>query len=349
MTPAVIPDAKQEAVKRALHSAFGARDFEDLTLLTGGLSTALVFRVVVRGHQYLLRLVMPGAPAGGTAARQLACMRIAADAGLAPRIVYANEQDGLLLSDYVRRQPFPADVAVRLATTIRRLHALDGFPVVMNYLERIDGFVRNFRAAPPLPQGVTAELLQGYDEIWRVYPQNRDLVACHNDLKADNILFDGTRLWLVDWEAAFVNDRYADLAYASTFFVHDEATEHAYLSTYFDGSADKPARARFFLMRLVLSVFGAALILPAAAKAGLPIDVGADLPDFREFHRRWVNRQVTLENMQERRDWALVHVREALEQMRSPRFKEALAIVARRETSHAARDFPRLPGSDRGR
>lgn len=55
MTPAAIPDAKHDAVKRALSSAFDAPDFEDLTLLTGGLSTAPVFRIVVRRQQYLLR------------------------------------------------------------------------------------------------------------------------------------------------------------------------------------------------------------------------------------------------------------------------------------------------------
>jgi len=334
MTRPGIPVDKQAAVERALRSAFGRTALDEIALLKGGLSTALVFRIVVRGTPYLLRLIMPGAPAGGTATRQFACMRRAAAAGIAPRIVYASEKDEILLSDFIERQPFPDDAAIQMATTIRRLHALEGFPVVMNFLERIDGFVQRFRAAPPLPEDITTELLRGYDEIRRVYPQNRDLVACHNDLKADNILFDGTKLWLVDWEAAFVNDRYADLAYASTFFVHDDATEHAYLSTYFGGPLSEEAQARFFLMRLLLSAFGVALVLPAAASAGLPIDIDAKLPDFREFHRRWVNRQVTLENMQERRDWALVHVRETLERMRSPRFDDALAIVARSETSH---------------
>ena len=71
----MIPDSKREAVRRALARVFGAPDVDDITPLTGGLSTALVFRIVVRGEAYLLRLVMPGAPAGGDPARQFACMR----------------------------------------------------------------------------------------------------------------------------------------------------------------------------------------------------------------------------------------------------------------------------------
>ena len=52
----MIPDEKQSAVTRALHEAFGANEFEGIRPLTGGLSTALVFRIVVRGTPYLLRL-----------------------------------------------------------------------------------------------------------------------------------------------------------------------------------------------------------------------------------------------------------------------------------------------------
>ena len=44
----MIPEAKQPAVTRALHAAFGVNEYEDIRLLTGGLSTALVFKIAVR-------------------------------------------------------------------------------------------------------------------------------------------------------------------------------------------------------------------------------------------------------------------------------------------------------------
>ena len=34
------------------------------------------------------------------------------------------------------------------------------------------------------------------------------MVSSHVDLKPDNMLFDGERVWLVDWQAGFANDRY---------------------------------------------------------------------------------------------------------------------------------------------
>jgi hypothetical protein len=52
-------------------------------------------------------------------------------------------------------------------------------------------------------------------------------------LKPENILFDGSRVWLVDWEAAFLNDRYFDLAMVANFVVTNDAEENAFLQTYF--------------------------------------------------------------------------------------------------------------------
>jgi thiamine kinase-like enzyme len=43
--------------------------------------------------------------------------------------------------------------------------------------------------------------------------------------EAGKLLFDGQRVWLVDWQAAFVNDRYFDLAVAANFVVTNDADE----------------------------------------------------------------------------------------------------------------------------
>ncbi len=52
----MIPEAKQPAVARALKEAFGVTELEDIRMMTAGLSPALVFRIVLRGCPYLLRV-----------------------------------------------------------------------------------------------------------------------------------------------------------------------------------------------------------------------------------------------------------------------------------------------------
>ena len=325
----MIPEAKQAVVVQALDEAFGVRQFEDIRRLTGGLTTALVFRIVVRGKPYLLRLIM-STDAFSDPTRQFACMKTAAEAGIAPRIWYANVQDKILITDFVEARPFPHDLATLIAPVIRRLHSLPHFPKVIDYFDTIDGFVRRFQAAKLLPESVTEELFRRYANVAQVYPRDgADLVASHNDLKPPNILFDGDRTWLVDWEAAFLNDRYVDLAIVANFFVKDEAHEEGYLSAYFGEPAGEYRRARFYLMRQAVHVIYATCFLLLAARAAIPIDPDLKAPDFGDFHRRLTSGEVDMATAEARLQYGKVHLNEALRNMRTQRFEDALAHVAR--------------------
>jgi thiamine kinase-like enzyme len=60
------------------------------------------------------------------------------------------------------------------------------------------------RLGPRLQQAERVlKLLQTRDQVY---------VASHNDLVLDNLLFDNTRLWLIDWEYSAMASPYWDLA-----------------------------------------------------------------------------------------------------------------------------------------
>lgn len=325
----MIPEAKQPAVARSLEKAFGVREIDEIRPLTGGLSTARVFRIVVRNQPYLLRLTMPGAPAGDPAG-QLASLKTAAEAGVAPRIWYVDAQDGILIADFVEARPYPADMSLLVARTLSRVHSLRGFqkPKVGSYFDAMDRLVSAFRAANLLPPDEIDELLRRYGDLMKVYPRSdAELVASHNDVKPQNVIFDGERLWLVDWEAAFLNDRYVDLAIAANFFVRDDQ-EAAYLDAYFGAPATPYQHARFYLMRQALHVFYAAFLLVTASRAGLSIDSTVTRPGFRDFHERLISGEVDLAKPEAKVQYALVHLDAARRQVQTPRFEEALGVVA---------------------
>jgi thiamine kinase-like enzyme len=116
------------------------------------------------------------------------------------------------------------------------------------------------------------------------------MVWRHSDLKPENIVFDGQRVWLVDWQAAFVNDRYFDHAVVANFAVLNDADERLYLEKYFCQPPDEYQRARFFLMRQVMHTFYATVFL-LPGSAGQPINRGENLPSFRDFHEQiWTAR-----------------------------------------------------------
>ena len=329
----MIPDHKREVVARALREAFGVDAFDDIRVLSGGLSTALVFRMVVRGNPYLLRVIMK-TDAMNDPTRQYACMKIAAEAGIAPRIWYASIEDRVSITDFVNVKPWPENRAPLIAATIRKVHSLPAFPKLMNYFDALDGFIRRFQERKILPENLTEDIFRLYGEVARVYPRNDpDGVSSHNDLKPENILFDGECVWLVDWEAAFLNDRYADLAVPANFFVRDEAGEDAYLRAYFGEPPGDYRRARFFLLQQAAHLYYGTVFLMLVASADKPIAQNLDAPDFDDFHRRLVSGEASLADDDARVDYAKIHLNRALRDMQSARFKDA---VARLDAHHGS-------------
>jgi len=242
-------------------------------------------------------------------------------------------EERLMISDFVEAKPFPKDMAGRMAATIRRLHGLPHFtrPKIGNYLTAMDRLVRRFQAAKTLPESATGEIFRRYDELVRVYPLNEEeMVSSHNDLKPQNIRFDGEQVWLVDWESAFLNDEYVDLAIAANFFVKDEAGEEDYLRAYFGEPAGKYRQARFHLMRQALSMFYAALLLMEAARAGLSIDADMVTPGFREYHEELIADRIDMLKAEEKRRYGMIHLREAGRAMRAARFEEAVEEVRKK-------------------
>jgi thiamine kinase-like enzyme len=334
----MIPQEKQPAVVRALQEAFGVYEFEDIRLLAGGLSTALVFRIVVQGAPYLLRLLMRTDKFSDPAS-EFAYMQAAAGAGIAPRIWYASIEDRVLLTDFVEARSYPQNMALLMAGKLRELHSLEPFPKRVNYFDAIDGFIRRFQTARILPESKTEELFSRYAAVARVYPRDgSDLVASHNDLKPQNTLFDGARVWLVDWEAAFRNDRYLDLAVVANFFLKEEAEEEAYLNEYFGESAGEYRRSRFYLMRQILHMSYGTCFMSLAAATGISIDPdivaqdidasNLDAPDFRNFHQRIISGDVDLATAEAKVQYAKVHLNQLLRNMRTQRFEDAVTEVA---------------------
>ena len=335
----MIPQEKSAAVTRGLREAFGLTAFEDIRKLTRGHTSSLVFRIVVRGSPFLLKIIMRT----DDPTRHFTCMKAAAEAGLAPHVWYTSIEDRIAITDFVEAAPFPVtDALVRIPAALRTLHALPPFPGVLNHLNTscmflinkgtaVDGFIQRFQAANILPEGESEELLARYAQLAAVYPRHdQDMVSSHNDLfKPDNILFDGHRVWLVDWKAAFLNNRYADLAVVANLVVTNDAEERAYLQEYFGQPPDQYQLARFFLMQQVAHIFYAMVFL-LLGSSGRQLNLSENAPDFRDFHRRIWAGEVNLADNQMKTVYGWVHREQLLQNMRQARFYEAVRIVSDR-------------------
>lgn len=333
----LIPAAKWDAVQTALQAAFHTTTMDSIDLLSGGLSSALVYKIVVGGRPYVLRLLMEIDQLRDPA-RQFLCMNHAAAAGIAPAVHYANVEDALTITDFIATQPLSKALATPeerlhlLAHTIKAIHALPRFPHLVNFLDGIDLFIQNFQTSALLPASATAEHFSAYAEIQRVYPRHDpDLVASHNDLNPNNMLFDGQQLWIIDWEAAFCNDRYVDLAIAARPFVTNEAQETFYLQAYFGAMPTAYQRARYFLMQQICHLYYAMIMMQMAAAqkpAGVTADPDMDTDRLYDFHNQVGAGTVSLVTYEGQLSYGKTLLNEALHHMRQPTFAAALRTVA---------------------
>jgi thiamine kinase-like enzyme len=270
------------------------------------------------------------------------CMKAAAEAGLAPRVCYTNIEDKISITDFVEAVPFPvADALVRMPATLRSLHALAPFPGRADHLNTscmflinkgaaLDAFVQKFQTANILPKGYSEELFAWHAQVAAVYPPDSDMVSSHNDLfKPDNVLFDGHKVWLVDWEAAFRNDRYADLAVVANLIVASDAEESIYLEEYFGQPPDAYQLARFFLMRQITHMFYAMAYLWQGS-AAKPIDWNETVPEFQALNRRIWAGDVDLKDIDTKIAFGRVHWEQLVRNTHTARFQDALRIVAAR-------------------
>ena len=326
----MIPENKQSAVEKALLSAFGVNEFDDIQQLTKGLSSALIFKIMVRGHPYLLR-VITRTDAIADPAFYYNCMQVAVGKNLAPPIYYLSVDDRVSITGFITEQPFPiSEAREKLATLLQQLHSLPKFPFRINYFSSMEGFMKKFQASGILPENVTKDLFNLYEHIAIIYPRNdqENWVSCHNDLKPENIIFDGLRPWLVDWEAAFLNDRYLDLAYVANFVVTNYDDEVNFLERYFGEAVNEYRHAQFFLMQQILHIY-AFTLFTLTGSPGQPIEPDKiDSTDFRTFHDRIWNGEIDLSINEAKLQYARVHMEQVLHNAQTKRFDDSLRILS---------------------
>ena len=222
-----------------------------ITPIAGGLSGAGVYRVEAAGQSFVLKVAAESESADSFH-HTLRIQRLAADAGLAPRIVYVDEPGRAVLTTFVvdrsffafYRDPRTHEAAVtELGRTVRRIHALpipEGAPLrePRAFLTQI---WRDFLVGFALPDfvGRAVERVLAEDPP----PSERALVLSHNDLNPGNFIHDGEAILVLDWAAAGPQDAFYDLAVLAVFLRMDEDTCLRLLSAYEDGPiVELPAR-----------------------------------------------------------------------------------------------------------
>ncbi|CAN5126997.1 hypothetical protein BH10PSE6_BH10PSE6_34550 [soil metagenome] len=90
-------------------------------------------------------------------------------------------------------------------------------------------------------------------------------VSSHNDPVPGNILFDGTRLWLIDWESAYRNDPLVDVAIVLDNLAPSPGLEEILLQAWLGRAPDEAIRTRLAVIRALTRLYYAGVFLSASA------------------------------------------------------------------------------------
>jgi thiamine kinase-like enzyme len=324
---AFMPISKRESALRA----FGTSEIESVEPITNGASGAGVFKVIADRVGYILRIEGPS-DGFRDPARQYACWKIAAEAGVAPRLIYADANAGVAVAEFIAAAPALAERSKdeslqMIVKAVRKLHEAPRFPGLVDYLEGVDMLIRRCMETGILPKRVLEKHLTFYGELAAAYPgKNTDLVSSHNDLNPGNVLFQKDRVLLVDWESAFAADRYVDLAALANFFTTEESQKELVLQSYFGTALSDVHRARFFLMQQANRMFYAMVVLNflAAAQPGIRLTTA----DMKVVSWSDVRKEMDQFNASEiKTRFAFAMLNEVLQAFQSDQFQKALALV----------------------
>jgi hypothetical protein len=156
----------------------------------------------------------------------------------------------------------PSALAGELGRLIARLQATSPFPRLAPYPRVVGGMLSYIRDSGLFATGVLDRHAENFHRIVAAYPWDETaLVSGHNDMAASNVMFDGERLCLIDWELSFRNDRLADVAHLSHYVAPTGELERALLRGWHGGDPDEFAVARFTLMQQLTRLFIACLVL----------------------------------------------------------------------------------------
>jgi thiamine kinase-like enzyme len=179
------------------------------------------YRVERAGVRYVLKVAAGLHPGlDGESGWEARVLELAGPAGLAPRTVYSDPGRAIVLAQWVDGESWSPQRAAepdsgrRIAGLLRRVHAL--VVPVRPRIRSPAGWIELYAAA------LADRGLSGTDPVLHALAVVRarefsrlpagSVVLCHSDLHALNLIDQGGRLILLDWEYAHVTDPMWDLA-----------------------------------------------------------------------------------------------------------------------------------------
>ena len=214
-----MPTDPDEAEVRALLAAhLTGSDLEAARLErmpSGGLNRC--WRVDTGSRAWFVRVADRAARGlGADWSSEALLLGIASERGIAPRPILALPSEGLLVTEFIEGSRVAGDIVAspeclsRIGRLLGELHAIAPAPAIrsLDFAEQaanLESRLSAGEARADLAARARAVFARMRSDCDRVTP-------CHNDVHRANLIDDGRRLWLVDWEYGGIGDPLFDVA-----------------------------------------------------------------------------------------------------------------------------------------
>jgi aminoglycoside phosphotransferase (APT) family kinase protein len=231
--------------------------------ISGGLSGKEVFAVTTDRGEYVLHL---HGPRREMFSEIVAAQRHAAKSGIAPVVIFADQETGAVISEKINgvslgavlgHSEMRSVVLGKVAETLTLLHSIPASDVsladpslgrsIWDQQSARDGF-------PDWARRMGTYVSLGENAL----ANDGRRVFSHNDLNPGNLLWDGSKLWMVDWERASLAHPYIDLAMFSVFAILSDNDAVKLLEKQEQGDISDQQRITFLsILNYIRAIYGA--------------------------------------------------------------------------------------------
>jgi len=211
---------------------------------------------------------------------ELAASYAAHQAGLSPAVVYSG--DGVMALEFINARTLSAadvrgrEILEKIIPLIRRCHTdaakyLRGPALVFWVFHVLRDYSHTLFEANSPYVSMLAELGKIVERL-EAAAGPFELVFAHNDLIAANLLDDGNRLWLIDWDYAGFNTPLFDLGGLASNNDFDQELERFLLENYYQTPLTPDLWHRYMAMKVASALREAMWSMVCEIRSGLDFD-----------------------------------------------------------------------------
>ena len=247
-----------QVTAKEVASALETQESIDLKPIGGGFSGGHLYSLRLNNTDYIVRRT-GGVYGPKGAPQEVAIIKEASKLGICPKLYYANSETGLIIMEKIDNILPPEFCPRMLLSTPELLEQMAAHLRSLNKLkldkscitDRFEMVIFKEAAESIDKSPLSAAELKTVEEVlsWPVDKSQR--VITHNDVHCRNLLFDGKKLYIIDWEMAGWGLPGYDLAGFCNFQVMTREEGIAFYTMYVEREATSEEIAQFMRLRVI--------------------------------------------------------------------------------------------------